>query len=91
MIYLLSGVINLAMAALVAFHPLAIPVCVVIKLMSVPVIYYLNRDMSKGLGIYFYLNLGISRSEYYMIPIAVDLMLFFVLVSIAGVVGYVIG
>lgn len=89
--YVISAIITIAMSALVVSEPVAIPVCVAFKLLSMPVIYYLNSSLTKGLGVYFYLNLGISRREYWLVPIAVEFVAFVLLMVITGVIGYAIG
>ncbi len=88
MIYLISAILSVTMAALVVYRPLTIPFCFLVKVLSIPVIYYLNLSMTKGLGIYFYLNLGISRKEYRSVPFVLDFILFILLMTIAGVTGY---
>ncbi len=90
MIYLISAVLSVTMAALVVYRPVSIPFCVIIKLLSIPVIYYLNLTMTKGMGIYFYLNLGISRREYRSIPFIVDFILYILLMTVSGLTGYAI-
>ncbi|MCQ2116610.1 MAG: hypothetical protein MJY76_00505 [Bacteroidales bacterium] len=47
--------------------------------------------MTKGLGVYFYLNLGISRKEYWLIPFVVEFAAFVVLMIISSIIGYAIG
>lgn len=39
---------------------------------------------------YFYLNLGISRKEYYFIPFVVEFICFVILMFITGKIGYAI-
>ncbi len=89
-IYLISAVLTVAMSALVVYRPVTLPICFIIKLLSIPVIHYLNMNMTKSLGIYFYLNLGISRNEYYSIPFIVEFIAFIVLMTISGLTGYAI-
>lgn len=91
MIYIVSAILSVAMASVVVFSPYAIPACVVIKLLSMPVIYYLNLKFSNEAVIYFYLNLGISRREYYLIPFVIEFLAFILLMIITGATGYVIG
>lgn len=91
MIYIVSAILSVAMASVVVFSPHAIPACVVIKLLSMPVIYYLNLKFSNEAVIYFYLNLGISRREYYLIPFVIEFLAFILLMIITGATGYVIG
>lgn len=47
--YVISAIITIAMSALVVSEPVAIPVCVAFKLLSMPVIYYLNSSLTKGI------------------------------------------
>ncbi len=90
MTYLVSAVLTVVMAALVIYRPITIPFCFIIKILSVPVIHYLNLTITKGLGIYFYLNLGVSRKEYYSTPFVVDFILYVLLMVISGLIGYAI-
>lgn len=89
-IYIVSGIVTAAMSALVFYSPLAIPVCIMLKLLSIPVIYYLYTRLSQREDIYFYINLGISRNEYHLIPFVVDFMVFVLLMIITGKIGYAI-
>ncbi len=89
-IYVTSAILSVAMAALVIFSPLAIPVCVIIKMLSMPVIYYLNLQLSNESVLYFYLNLGISKREYHLIPFIIEFCVFMLLMVITGAIGYVI-
>lgn len=89
-IYIVSGIVTLAMSFLVLYSPLAIPVCIMLKLISIPVIYYLYTRLSQREDIYFYINLGISRNEYHLIPFIVDFLAFILLMIITGKIGYAI-
>ena len=89
-IYIISAILTLAMSTLVLFEPLNIPICIILKLISIPIILYLYTTFSQKTEIYFYLNLGISRKEYYMIPLAVELVGFILLMIISGNIGYAI-
>ncbi len=89
-VYLISAVLTVAMSALVAYRPASIPFCFIIKLLSIPVIHYLNVEMTKGLEIYWYLNLGISRREYYSIPFIVEFVAYVILITVSGLIGYAI-
>lgn len=89
--YVLSAILTTVMSVFVIFEPIAIPVCVILKLLSIPVIWYLRSSLARGLGIYFYLNLGISRKEYWLIPVVVEFLAFVVLMIITGKIGYAIG
>ncbi len=90
MIYLISAVFTVVMVVFAVFRPLAIPVCIIIKLCSMPVIYYLNFSFTKSMEMYFYLNLGISRREYRLMPFAVESVSFVMLMIISGSIGYAI-
>ena len=87
-IYIISAILTVAMAVTVAFRPLAIPFCLLIKLFSIPIIAYLHASFSKSQEVYFYINLGISRKEYYLIPFAVDFIAFVLLIIVSGTIGY---
>lgn len=89
-IYVISAILTVAMSTLVIFQPIAIPTCIMLKLLSIPVIFYLNTTLSKKVEIYFYLNLGISRKEFYFIPFAVEFICFAILMFITGNIGYAI-
>lgn len=89
-IYIISAMLTMAMSALVIFQPFSIPVCILFKLMSIPAVFYLYTTLSRQTEIYFYLNLGISRNEYYVIPFVVELMGFVLLMIITGKIGYAI-
>ncbi len=47
-------------------------------------------EMTKGMGIYYYLNLGISRREYYSIPFIVEFMAYLFMMTISGAIGYAV-
>lgn len=76
------------MGGLVFFEPVYIPLCVILKLLSIPVIFYLYSNLSQKDQMYFYINLGISRTEYYIIPFAVEFVFFVFLMAFAAAVGY---
>ena len=78
----------MAMSMLVVFQPVAIPTCIMLKLISIPIVFYLYTSLSKKVEIYFYLNLGISRNEYYIIPFVVEFIAFVILMFITGKIGY---
>lgn len=88
--YVISGIMTLAASALVLFSPTAIPVCILLKLFSIPVILYLLISLQKGMSIFFYINLGISRIEYYAIPVAMEFVIFVLMMIISGNIGYAI-
>ena len=89
--YVISAILTVAMSALVVSEPTAVDICILFKLFSIPVIWYLSSNLTKGLGMYFYLNLGISRIEYYAIPFAVELAFFVFCMIVSSSIGYVIG
>ena len=85
-IYAVSAILTLAVSSLVAFNPYAIPMCILLKLLSIPVILYLYTTLTKKTEIYFYLNLGISKREYYLIPFVVEFIGF---ISFITLIGYI--
>lgn len=89
--YVISAILTVAMSCLVLSEPTAVDICILFKLLSIPVIWYLGYNLSRGLGVYFYLNLGISRREYWIIPFAVEFVAFVVLMVITSMIGYAIG
>ena len=89
--YVISAILTVAMSLLVVSEPAAVDICILFKLFSIPVIWYLSSNMTRGLGVYFYLNLGISRKEYWLIPFVVEFVAFVVLMVITGITGYAIG
>ena len=84
--YVISAIVSIAMIAYVAM-----PACFLLKLLSIPCVWYLRSSLTRGLSVYFYINLGISRREYWLIPLVVEFVAFFVLLIIACIVGYAIG
>ncbi|MBQ2113044.1 MAG: hypothetical protein II194_07485, partial [Bacteroidales bacterium] len=82
-----SAVLTLALSSLVFFNPYAIPMCILLKLLSIPIIQYLYTAMTRKMDIYFYLNLGISRKEYRLIPFAVEFIGFIFFITIIGFLG----
>lgn len=89
--YVISSVLTAAMSALVVSEPTAVDICLLFKLFSIPVIWYLSSSLTKGLGVYFYLNLGISRREYWLIPFVVEFVAFVLLMVISSIIGHAIG
>ena len=89
--YVISAILTVSMSSLVVFEPLSVSTCIIIKLLSIPFIWYLSSNVSRGLGVYFYLNLGISRKEYWLIPIVVEFVAFVILMVISSLIGYAIG
>ena len=90
-LYIISLIFTLSASILVVFNPFILPECILLKLFSIPVLLYLFTSFQKGLTIYFYLNLGISRIEYYAIPVAVEFIFFILCMIISGSIGYAVG
>jgi len=67
-----------------------VPLCVILKLMGIPVILYMFKSLQGKHSIYFYLNLGISRIEYYAIPVVVEFVFFVLLLIISISIGHAI-
>ena len=86
-IYAISAVLTLAIASLVFFNPYAIPMGILLKLVSIPIILYLYTTFTKNTEIYFYLNLGISRKEYYLIPFVVEFIGFIFFITLIAYLG----
>ena len=89
--YVISTILTVAMSLLVVSEPTAMDICILFKLFSIPVIWYLSSNLTKSLGVYFYLNLGISRNEYWLIPFVVEFVAFVLLMVISSLIGYAIG
>ena len=89
--YIISAILTVAMSSLVVSEPTALDICILFKLFSIPVIWYLASNLTRSLGDYFYLNLGISRKEYWLIPFAVEFVAFVVLMVVSSIIGYAIG
>ena len=83
--YVVSSVLSLVMTVFAVLSPQVIPLCIIIKLLSIPVIQYLVTNLSEGLVMYFYINLGISKC---LIPAAVDFGIFVLLMTASGIAGY---
>ena len=90
-VYLISLTVTLAAAASVLVSPFLVPACLILKLLSIPVILYLLVSFQGNGPLYFWLNMGISRTEYYAVPVIVEFLVFLLLLSICGVLGHVIG
>ena len=57
--------------------------CKIFKLLTIPVILYVFRKFDRSGALYFWLNLGISRTEYYVIPIVIEYIIFRILIFLA--------
>ena len=90
-IYVVSLLVTLSAAVAVFFSPVLIPTVSLLKIISVPVILYLFKSLNGKDGIYFWINLGLSRKEYFYIPAAVEFILFVCLVTVAGLLGNAVG
>ena len=62
---------------------LGIFLCKILKILSIPIIVYLFKKFDRSCAIYFWLNLGISRTEYYVIPIVIEYVFFRLLIFVA--------
>ena len=82
---------TVALAPFVVYEPMTAPTCICIKLLSIPVIYYLCFSLTKGMGMYFYINLGISKNEYRFIPFIVEFAAFIFIMVISAATGHAIG
>lgn len=89
-IYLASAIYSLAAAVLCFFKPLSGPTCIIMKLLDIPIIWYLFKSLQDRHAIYFYLNLGVSRTEYYATPFVVEFICFLLLLTLSISMGYVI-
>lgn len=90
-LYLVSALVTVAAVMLVFVDPLSVDVCLIFKLLSIPVILYLFMTLQKKHAIYFYLNLGFSKREFYAIPVVVDFVVFVLLMIISRILVHVIG
>ena len=63
-IYAISAAMTLAIASLVFFSPYAIPMCVLLKLFSVPVILYLYTTFTKKQYTIGLLSARVSRPSF---------------------------
>lgn len=88
--YVISAVLTVGMSSLVVLRPMAAGLCFILKLFSIPVIWYLSYNLTRGPEVYFYFNLGISRNEYWFIPFVVEFVAFVVLMVISSITGYAI-
>ena len=88
--YVISVLFSIAAAIVCFFYPVAIPVCMTMKLLCIPVILYLCESFQNKHAIYFYLNLGISKIEYYLIPVVTEFLFFIVLISVSCFIGNVV-
>ena len=57
--------------------------CKILKILSIPIILYIFRKFDRSSAIYFWLNLGISSVEYYVIPIVIEYVFYRLLIFVA--------
>ena len=89
-IYLISLALTLSAAVGALISPDIIPTMALLKVLSVPVILYLFFSLGRKDEVYFWLNMGISRREYYLVPVVVEFLFFLVLISLCGFLGNVV-
>lgn len=89
-IYIISGLLNLSASASVVFAPELMPEFIILKALSIPVVLYLFKTLREDTSIYYYINMGISRKEYYEIPVVIDSIIFILLMIITCSIGYAI-
>ena len=87
---IVAGIASLCFAFIVGAHsgdPEGLPeglfLCKILKLLTIPVILYMFRKFDRSGALYFWLNLGISRTEYYVIPIVIEYIIFRILIFLA--------
>jgi len=90
-IFIISSLYSLGAAAVCLVYPTLAPSCIILKLLFIPVVLYLYKSFQDKNRIYFYLNLGISRTEYYAIPVAVEFLFFAALLTISIILSHVVG
>lgn len=88
--YVVAGLVSLCAFVIVGIHSgdteglsEGIFICKILKILSIPIILYIFRKYDRSSAIYFWLNLGISSVEYYVIPIVIEYVFFRLLVYIA--------
>lgn len=57
--------------------------CKIFKLLTIPIVLYVFRKFDRSGALYFWINLGISRTEYYVIPIVIEYIIFRILIFLA--------
>ena len=87
---IVAGIASLCFAFIVGAHsgdPEGLSeglfLCKILKLLTIPVILYMFRKFDRSGALYFWLNLGISRTEYYVIPIVIEYIIFRILIFLA--------
>lgn len=89
-LYIISLIVTLSASGLVMIDPDMRDGCIVLKPVSIAILLYLFASLQKGQKIYFYLNLGISRAEYYAIPVVVEFIFFIICMIVSSLTGYAI-
>ena len=87
---IVAGVASLCFAFIVGAHSgdpegmsEGLFLCKIFKLLTIPIILYVFRKFDRSGALYFWLNLGISRAEYYVIPIVIEYIIFRILIYLA--------
>lgn len=87
---IVAGIASLCFAFIVGAHSgdpegmsEGLFLCKIFKLLTIPVILYVFRKFDRSGALYFWLNLGISRTEYYVIPIVIEYLFFRILIYLA--------
>lgn len=87
---IVAGIASLCFAFIVGAHSgdteglsEGLFLCKILKLLTIPVILYMFRKFDRSGALYFWLNLGISRTEYYVIPIVIEYLFFRFLIYLA--------
>lgn len=90
-IYIISGIMTMAATGLVGIYPGLLFECILLKLFCIPAILYGFTMLQKGFTKYFYLNLGISRTEYYAVPLVVEFIIFVICMIVSSSIGHAVG
>lgn len=87
---IVAGIASLCFAFIVGAHSgdteglsEGLFLCKILKLLTIPIILYVFRKFDRSGALYFWLNLGISRTEYYVIPIVIEYLFFRILIYLA--------
>lgn len=87
---IVAGIASLCFAFIVGAHSgdpegmsEGLFLCKILKLLTIPIILYVFRKFDRSGALYFWLNLGISRAEYYVIPIVIEYIIFRILIYLA--------
>ena len=87
---IVAGIASLCFAFIVGAHSgdpegmsEGLFLCKIFKLLTIPIILYVFRKFDRSGALYFWINLGISRTEYYVIPIVIEYLFFRFLIYLA--------